>query len=191
MERPSRERISLILGRIRRVIGNACRNYDIDKIIDSNTVSELRSAMNNLRRIKEYITEDTFSMLSNVISDIFLLIGSNRQEDEQYSAKRFCFRTGRPSVVISTGQLQLMINENYTVKEMASNFKCSQSTVRKYLNQSHLSIRGKYSTIGDEDLKQIIREQSLSHPNCGSEMMWGYLRAKGLFVQRRRKNHHE
>lgn len=90
MERPSPEQISLVLGRIRIVIGNACRNYNIDNMIDSNSITALHSSTNNLRRIQEYVSEDTFLMLSDSMSNILSLVNNNREKDEQYAAERLC-----------------------------------------------------------------------------------------------------
>ena len=43
-----------------------------------------------------------------------------------------------------------------------------------------------FSNIGDDELDDIVREASNSHPNFGLRMMKGYLQSKGVRVQRKR-----
>jgi repressor of nif and glnA expression len=43
-----------------------------------------------------------------------------------------------------------------------------------------------FSNIGDDEMDDIVREASNSHPNFGLRMMKGYLQSKGVHVQRKR-----
>lgn len=43
-----------------------------------------------------------------------------------------------------------------------------------------------FSNIGDDELDDIVREASNSHPNFGLRMTKGYLHSKGVRVQRKR-----
>lgn len=50
---------------------------------------------------------------------------------------------------------------------MAKQFGCSKELVYKKLKEKHLSVRKRYSTILDENLKQKIMQVHMRHPKCG------------------------
>ncbi|MGH0118367.1 UNVERIFIED_CONTAM: hypothetical protein FKN15_047772, partial [Acipenser sinensis] len=93
---------------------------------------------------------------------------------------------GLPRISVSRHQLQIFVSRGYTGKRIAEHLGCSVSYIYKRLKAEGLSPRDKYSNITDNELDTEVKSLHSQYPNAGAEMMNGYLRAKGIFVQRQR-----
>ncbi|MGH0155525.1 UNVERIFIED_CONTAM: hypothetical protein FKN15_032499 [Acipenser sinensis] len=89
-------------------------------------------------------------------------------------------------ISVSRHQLQIFVSRGYTGKRIAEHLGCSVSYIYKRLKAEGLSPRDKYSNITDNELDTEVKSLHSQYPNAGAEMMNGYLRAKGIFVQRQR-----
>lgn len=81
---------------------------------------------------------------------------------------------------LSEQQLKCLLDEHFTVKEIAAMSSVSQRTIRNRMTQCQLSVRQTYSDISDEDLKIHVMEFIASCPNTGQKMVMGHLKARGI-----------
>ena len=93
---------------------------------------------------------------------------------------------GRPRLMISREQLQLLIETNFTTPQIAHMLGVSLSTVRRRMELYNLSVRATYATISNQELDQLIREISRFFPMCGSKQMAGHLLSRGFRIQQSR-----
>ncbi|KAF5276964.1 hypothetical protein FQR65_LT16112 [Abscondita terminalis] len=163
-----------------RIIGNASRSYET-----TNTLSriDLQNALSNLRRISSHISDSTLLHLTSVINGLLSL--SPREGSTSFHVPEIRNGgRGRPKMIITKEQLKLLYKEGYSAPEMAKILSCSQSLIYKHLHNQEMHLRKRYSSISNEDLETIIKEIHEVHPNCGYEMMAGYLRSRNIHVQR-------
>ena len=53
------------------------------------------------------------------------------------------------------------------------------------MNEADYEIE-RFTDISDDELDNILRQLQRDHPNCGQQLLQGYLRQRGVIVQRRR-----
>lgn len=82
--------------------------------------------------------------------------------------------------ILNEEQLKYLLDEHFTVKEIAAMYSLSQRTIRNRMSQYHLSVRQTYSDITDEDLKKHLIDFIASSPNTGQKMVMGHLKARGI-----------
>ena len=90
---------------------------------------------------------------------------------------------GRPSFDIPCAQLLHLIENRFSVLQIASMLGVSIRTIRRRMSAFGLSIRAQYSDISDSDLDQIVREVQQQFPTCGNRQMQGHLLARGYRIQ--------
>ena len=66
---------------------------------------------------------------------------------------------------------------------MASALQVSRSTLWRRLKEAGYQIK-KYTDISDDELDSIITAIQKENPNCGQQLIRGYLNDKGVYVQR-------
>lgn len=93
---------------------------------------------------------------------------------------------GRPSFVVSPEQLSFLIENGFSVPQIADMVGVSVRTVRRGMTEFGLSIRAQYSTIIDSELDGIVREIQTQFPMCGNRQMAGHLLSRGCRVQQSR-----
>ncbi|XP_076081859.1 uncharacterized protein LOC143052673 [Mytilus galloprovincialis] len=93
---------------------------------------------------------------------------------------------GRPKVSITREELQFMYQSNFTGAQMAEHFGCCRKVIYTKLKEHGLSMENRFSNLTEQDLDEEVRELKESHPNAGSQMIQGYLRADGQVIQRQR-----
>lgn len=93
---------------------------------------------------------------------------------------------GRPKFTFPREQLEVLIDNDFTVPQMASMLGVSVSTVRRRMSEFNLTIRSHYSQLTDDELDRILLEIHHHFPTCGNRQMQGYLLARGLRVQQHR-----
>ncbi|CAG2225216.1 unnamed protein product [Mytilus edulis] len=69
---------------------------------------------------------------------------------------------------------------------MAEHFGCCRKVIYTKLKEHGLSMENRFSNLTEQDLDEEVRELKESHPNAGSQMIQGYLRADGQVIQRQR-----
>ncbi len=93
---------------------------------------------------------------------------------------------GRPSFKIPVEQLQYLIENGFSVPELAEIIGVSIRTVRRRMSDFGLSIRAQYSLITDTELDALVSEIQLQFPMCGNRQMQGHLLSRGFRVQQSR-----
>ena len=93
---------------------------------------------------------------------------------------------GRPRLMVARGQLESLIEANFTTPQIAHMLGVSVSTVRRRMDVHGLSIRATYATLSEDELDQLIRDVSSQFPTCGSKQMAGHLLSRGFRVQQSR-----
>lgn len=93
---------------------------------------------------------------------------------------------GRPTLQIPEEQLTFLIENNFTVPQIADMLGVSLRTIRRRMSEYGLSIRRQYSGLLDQDLDTIVSEVQQQFPMCGNRQMQGHLLARGYRVQQLR-----
>ena len=89
---------------------------------------------------------------------------------------------GRPKFDISELQLRTLLEENFSVPDIAKILGVSVSTIRRRMTDFGLSVHQMYTKISSEELQRIIGEVQSKHPYWGNRMMNGYLKSIGIRV---------
>lgn len=92
-------------------------------------------------------------------------------------------RYGRPRIDISYEQLLYLIENRFTVRQIADMVGVSERTIYRRMSEFSLSVHMLYSSISDNDLDQLVCEIQENFPLCGNIQMQGHLFARGLRVQ--------
>ena len=87
---------------------------------------------------------------------------------------------GRPLFEISPSIIETLMNLQFTSFDIALILGVSRSTVCRRMRQNGLSYSDNYCCISDCNLDEIVMEISMDHPRCGSKMMHGHLRSRGI-----------
>ena len=95
-------------------------------------------------------------------------------------------RPGRPTYLVSTEQIEFLIDMRFSSSEIASLFGISDSTVKRCIRESELYVRRRYSDISDESLDDLVRQLMVDFPNCGYKRMTGLLLNAGHRIQQKR-----
>lgn len=93
---------------------------------------------------------------------------------------------GRPRLVIPCETLQLLVEHNFTVPQMAHMLGVSPSTIHRRMTLYGLSIGATYSSLNDQELDDIVAGISHNYPMCGCKQMAGHLLAGGVRMQQSR-----
>lgn len=93
---------------------------------------------------------------------------------------------GRPKFNISYEQLSFLVENRFTVPQIADMLGISVRTVHRRLAEYSLSIHSQYSDISDTELDSIVAQVHSLFPMCGNLQMQGHLLARGLRVQQSR-----
>ena len=101
-------------------------------------------------------------------------------------SRRSIVRKGRPQIQIDENQLSLLLSFRFSCVDIANMLKVSPKTIRRRIIQYSLEESCSYSSISDTELHEITAEFVHTHPNGGQKTFEGYLRGRGLNIQRRR-----
>lgn len=93
---------------------------------------------------------------------------------------------GRPRYEISQSSLELLLENRFTVPQIAAMFGVSVSTIRRRMSQLGLFVRAYYSTISDNDLDELVSTIQPQYSMCGNHQMQGHLLHHGHRVQQSR-----
>ena len=92
---------------------------------------------------------------------------------------------GRPRFIINLDQVELLRSCGYTWNEVANAIQVSRTTVWRRLKESGVTLQ-RFSDISDSELDTVISQIQRANPNCGQQLLCGYLRDRGIYVQRHR-----
>lgn len=92
---------------------------------------------------------------------------------------------GRPTILLNLETVELLRGSGYTWNEIAGSLQVSRTTLWRRLNDANYEIE-KFTDISDDELDSILRQLQRDYPNCGQQLLQGYLRQRGVIVQRRR-----
>ncbi len=84
---------------------------------------------------------------------------------------------------ISQSSLELLLENRFTVPQIARMFEVSVSTIRRRMSELGLFVRAYYSTISDRDLDELVSSIQQQYPMCGNRQMQGHLLYHGHRVQ--------
>ena len=93
---------------------------------------------------------------------------------------------GRPRFMIPREQLFFLIENNFTVPQMAEMIGVSLRTIHRRMSEYGLSITSQYATLTDDELDQLVISIQDQFPTCGNRQMYGHLLSQGHRVQQRR-----
>jgi hypothetical protein len=79
-----------------------------------------------------------------------------------------------------------MRDKRFTATQMSKQLGCSASLIYKKLSSNNLQMSKKFSHMDDVALDESVRQVQRKNTRAGCEMVTGYLRARGITVQRSR-----
>lgn len=92
---------------------------------------------------------------------------------------------GRPRLSVNIDAVEFLRNCRYTWDQVSNALQVSRTTLWRRLTEAGIEIK-KYTEISDDELDAMISQLQRENPNCGQQMMCGYLRDKGINIQRYR-----
>ena len=97
-----------------------------------------------------------------------------------------CNRPGRPRLAITQGQLEaLQRDSGFSWSDVARIFCVSARTLRRRRHELGMLVEGRqFSELTDTELDDLTRQALQITPAAGLRMVQGYLRQRGLVVQR-------
>ena len=93
---------------------------------------------------------------------------------------------GRPIFQIRSEQLNTLLENGFTVPQIAGILRVYISTVHRRMSEYGLSVRAMYAEISDDELDQLVRDVNQTFPMCENKQMVGHLQARGYRIQQGR-----
>ena len=90
---------------------------------------------------------------------------------------------GRPKYIIPEHNLIFLLENRFSVPQIANMIGVSISTIRRRMDDLGLSVRALYSDISDIELDELVRYIHQEHPVCGCGQMQGHLLSRGYRIQ--------
>jgi len=101
-------------------------------------------------------------------------------------AQSINFQVGRPRFKIPCDQLVYLVENRFTVPQIASIIGVSVRTIFRRLTEYEISISAQYAELSDDELDTVVTEIQNQFPMCGNRQMQGHLLSRGLRVQQAR-----
>ena len=92
---------------------------------------------------------------------------------------------GRPKLIMNIEQVELLRSSEFTWEEVAQILGISRTTLWRRVQELGIPMC-KYSDISDHELDHLVRDIQCNNPNIGTCMVQGYLKSRGIFIQRHR-----
>ena len=150
---------------------------DVYVSCDEEVLDDLIELMEKILEFCLLIDDGNGSALFQSVRDLVAALISDR---ESRLRKR-----GRPEISISLEQLQYLIEQGFSARDISVMFGCSKRTVLRRVKKYNISLRN-YSSITDSELDSIVSEITSLFPRNGEKTISGKLRSHGLLVQRER-----
>ena len=141
------------------------------------TIHELLEATENLLQLCVLLSEDDEDEVFTSLQD---LVGAIRADSD---SRRRVRRRGRPGIIIEEGQLEYLVDQGFTVKDISLMFGCCRKTVERIMKRYGISVRN-YTLISEPELDVKVQEITSVFPNCGEKTVRGRLRSSGINVRR-------
>lgn len=93
---------------------------------------------------------------------------------------------GRPSYIIPADNLAFLIENRFTVPQIADMIGVSVRTIRRRMSDTGLFVRQQYSIITDQELDNLVSQIQHQFPTCGNQQMQAHLLSRGLRLQQLR-----
>ena len=114
----------------------------------------------------------------NIIVQLYKDVYSGYKPEKVYSGCK-----GIPSFDIPKEQLEMFLEYNFSVPQIAEMPGVSLSTIERRFRDYDLSVSQTYSAIDDNEVDEIIQQLVSEFPNCGYRRMTVFLRGRGIHVQ--------
>ena len=92
---------------------------------------------------------------------------------------------GRPKIVLNIDMVELLSICGYAWTEVANALQVSRTTLWRRLRELGLQLK-RFTEISDDKLDSIMKQIQRENPNCGQQLMCGYLRDRCVHVPRHR-----
>ena len=89
---------------------------------------------------------------------------------------------GRPKIILNIDTIELLRHCGYT---WCQSLQISRRTLWRFLKDTDYQIQ-RYTEISDDELDGYLSQIQKEHPNCGQQLLCGYLKDRGILVQRQR-----
>lgn len=132
----------------------------------------------------QYRLENIIHILSR-----FASTGTLQHEDEIFSKlhtaleeldiRNLTVQTGQSFQFITQDQLQYLLEQHFTVREISKIYSVSVRTIQRRMTQYGLFVRQTYSGISDQELKGKVSDFIANCPNTGYKVVTGYLASIG------------
>lgn len=111
----------------------------------------------------------------------------NKVLDQSYRCPAYYNgKVGRPRISVTKEQLEYLIDNDFSAKDISSMLNISIRTVQRRFQEYGLSIRASYSFISDLELDAVVKEIIREFPNIGYRRVQGELgRRKTKVTQHR------
>ena len=185
-----------ISGLLRRVVSDLATFSDVTNIPED----VLDTFIVSLERVyRELTVMDAISQITpsqreayNVVRTSLSTLRSQLESRQQYRSQQVGLLAvsvgcvGRPRFDIPNDILSCLIENGFSVPQIAELLGVSVRTVRRRMSEIGLSVREQYSTITDQELDRHVREIQLEFPMCGNRQMCGHLLSRGFRLQQYR-----
>ena len=88
-------------------------------------------------------------------------------------------------ILLNLEIVELLKGCGYTWNEIAGSLQVSRTTLWRRLKEANMEVQ-RYSDISDDELDSIVSQLQRNHPNCGQQLLLGYLKDRSVIVQHRR-----
>ena len=107
-------------------------------------------------------------------------------EDELHSCPVVLGTNGRPRFDIPFEQLDCLLQNHFTVPQIADLLSVSQRTIFRRMSEYGLSVSSQYANLTDDELDWLVINIQQEFPMCGNQQMQGHLLSQGFRVQQSR-----
>ena len=137
--------------------------------------------MNGLEKdVLEYVAL-AYASIGRVIDRLTTFGGQSEVTSSTQALLALDGTVGRPSFQISPIQLEFLINNRFSVPQIAQLLGVSVSTIRCHMLSFNMSICATYSFMSDLD--GIASDMQQQFPSRGNRQMYGYLLSQNIRVQ--------
>ncbi len=165
--------------------GNVTQNT-IDSIVVSLKIAYRKLIVVDLTEGLSSDRREGMEIMRNCLSVLQRLHVANDYSNDNRVRVTCDGRVGRPMIVIPEQSLINLLENHFTVHQIARIMRVSVSTIRRRMDILGLSVRALYSDISDNELDHIIGDIYQQFPTCGSQQMKGHLISKGHQIQQSR-----
>ena len=179
-------------------IRNSNSSVQFNAVSDQSLLSQLEATIHILEQGMQLLSthefESEYLVLSIFHSNIARYIRTLQYGFNDCTVPPICVSSytmqstgtpGRPKFLINIDTVELLRGCGYSWSQIADALQISRTTLWRRLKDANCVVQ-KYSEISDDDLDSHVRQIQREHPNCGQQLLHGYLKDRGVSVQRRR-----